>query len=325
MKIYVAMSGGVDSSVAAALLNEQGHDVTGVTMQLLDKASDESAKQAAAKVGIPHMTVDFRDRFKSCVVNKYIYTYETGTTPNPCVVCNDEVKFGALLDYALENGADKLATGHYARVQGMKLLKGIDPKKDQSYFLYRLTQNRLRHILLPLGEMTKGEVRAKARELGLPQADLEESQDVCFSVDMVSEPGEIIGTKGNVIGTHKGITGVTIGQRKGLGVAAAQPLYVLAIDAPRNRIIAGPREEGFKSTIEIEGVSWIQGSPPAADFTTEARIRYNSPDAQASVKITGGDTAKIDFHEPQFAPAPGQSVVFYDGDELLGGGIISKI
>jgi tRNA-uridine 2-sulfurtransferase len=354
MKIFVAMSGGVDSSVAAAHLKEQGHDVTGVTMRLMDVIPVESAQQAAETLGIPHLTIDLFDRFKSCVINRYKRTYATGQTPNPCVVCNSEIKFGALLDFALANGAERLATGHYARVieaEGaeeeteveveikpvsslspqsspppprFRLLKGLDSKKDQSYFLYRLRQEQLRHIQFPLGGMTKDQVRAKAVELHLPQASQEESQDVCFATELKSSPGEIVDKSGRVIGTHNGISGFTVGQRKGLGVAAAEPLYVLEIDGKTNRVIVGERGEGYKTTVEIADIAWIAGRPPNPEFQAKAKIRYNSPESPADIKIEDTNSGTIIFNEPQFALAPGQSLVIYDGEAVLGGGIISK-
>jgi tRNA-uridine 2-sulfurtransferase len=352
VKIFVAMSGGVDSTVAAALLKEQGHDVTGVTMRLLEVSPVESAEQAAETLGISHMTVDFFDRFKSCVIDRYKKSYGMGQTPNPCVVCNSEIKFGALLDFALANEADKLATGHYARISTVnskpktekreedskrtrftvhgsrlaqyKLLKGLDSKKDQSYFLYRLGQEQLRHILFPLGDMTKDQVRDKARALNLPQAEQEESQDVCFSTELKSSPGEIVDKSGRVIGMHSGISGFTVGQRKGLGIAAAEPLYVLEIDGKTNRVVVGERDEGYKTTVKIADMAWIAGRPPSPEFRAKAKIRYNSPESPADITIGDANSGNIIFNEPQFAPAPGQSLVIYDGEVVLGGGIISN-
>ena len=350
MKVFVAMSGGVDSSVAAALLKKQGHDATGVTMRLTDDMSVEAAAQTAKILAIPHEVIDFRERFKTTVIDAFAEAYKKGLTPNPCVICNFAIKFGALLDYALANGADKLATGHYARIASAQsekseiknkksetcfhLLKGLDVRKDQSYFIYRLNQEKLRHLLFPLGEKTKDEVRKIAGELGLPADERDESQDVCFIPDgdyqtYLEQPpglraakGPIVDLEGRVIGEHDGIHTVTVGQRKGLGIAAAEPLYVLKIDAANNRVVVASREAVFRDSVNVTKIFWTAGAPPAEEFNAGVKIRYNSTEAPVTVKVTGVESANIVFEGPQFAPAPGQSAVIYDGAEVLGGGVI---
>jgi tRNA-specific 2-thiouridylase len=364
------MSGGVDSAVSAALLRQQGHNVTGVTMNLTGNEHVDWAERAADILGIPLSVIDLRRRFKADVIDSFVHAYKRGLTPNPCVTCNFEIKFGALLEYAMSHGADMLATGHYARItgsgeiassaknslfamterrdkmterhdSGFKLLRGKDTAKDQSYFLYRLTQRQLSTVLFPLGEMNKTDIQQTARELGLPQADLAESQDACFIpggrcgpfIDEVSggsrEPGDIIDVDGAILGRHNGICAFTVGQRKGLklgGMAEdegdTQPLYVLSINPRTKSVTVGPRELGYKKLVQIEDLTWIKGAAPAKEFTCQVKIRYNSPMAQATA-INGIEAVSVLFDEPQFAPAPGQSLVFYDGDECLGGGVIS--
>ncbi len=344
------MSGGVDSAVAAVLLKKQGHNLTGVTMRLTDDTDVSEAEQAAASLHIPHEVVDMRTRFRAVVVDAFARSYRAGLTPNPCVVCNFEIKFGALLDYALSKGADKLATGHYARLGSSEeggesrktLLKGLDPKKDQSYFLYRLQQNQLQHLAFPLGELTKDAVQAMAVDLGLPQANREESQDICFipggdcgrfMAEVPggrAEPGEIVDEAGRVLGSHDGICAFTVGQRKGLGLGGSagsngdtEPLYVLAIEAKTRQVVVGPRDHGYRDEIDIANVSWVSGIAPAGTFNASAKIRYNTTAVPGTVKPSGSGLYTAAFATPVFAPAPGQSVVFYDGDEVLGGGIIS--
>jgi len=344
MKVFVAMSGGVDSSTTAALLKEQGHEVTGVTMLLHDAASDETAKTVARYLKIPHKTIDLKDLFKKEIITYFVDEYNNGRTPNPCVLCNKKIKFGMLLDYALENGADFLATGHYARIELTRLTthdsrftlkKGIDGTKDQSYFLWMLDQQQLVHILFPLGAYTKHRVREMARERGLPVADRPESQEICFVPDddyrallrksgkRFIEPGSIISPDGTEIGRHKGIIDYTVGQRKGLGIAAGHPLYVTAIDIQQNAVITGTDEDLYRSEIECDRSNIISGDQLAPESEVTARIRYNSPGSTAIIRPLKNGTILAGFKIPQRAVAPGQSIVFYDDDIVIGGAVIS--
>lgn len=355
MKIFVAMSGGVDSSVAAALLKEQGHDVSGVTMQLWPREEGDTgarsccgldaiddARRVAAKIGIPHYVVNMRDAFESSVIDNFISEYQSGRTPNPCVRCNQIIKFDILLKKVIGMGADKLATGHYARIikEGKKgireeyrLLKGLDPKKDQSYFLWTFTQKQLAGTLLPLGELTKEQVREKARAYGLPVAEKAESQEICFVPEdryrefltergVKDKPGPIVNASGAIIGTHSGITSYTVGQRKGLGIASEQPLYVIAIDIDENRLVVGPEAETYAESIVANHVNYVSGTAITNPTRVTAMIRYNAAEVPALVTPLGSDKVRVDFERPLRAAAPGQSVVFYNGDELIGGAIV---
>jgi len=363
-KVVVAMSGGVDSSVAAALLKEQGHDLIGVTMSLScsSKSSDRGccsfsaaadAKKVADQLGFPHYTLNFKDAFRQHVIDNFIEEYRNGRTPNPCIRCNQYVKFDLLLQKARELGAEFVATGHYARIknfqpptsnfktnpksqiQNYKLLKGIDKKKDQAYVLYRLNQESLAHIMFPLGERTKDEVRKIARELRLPVAEKEESQEICFIEDddygrflreMIPEAakqGPILDKQGNTVGTHGGIAFYTIGQRKGIGAYQGNPKYVIEIDRGNNSVIIGDQDDAFASELVAEQVSFISGKSPAQALDVSAKIRYNSPEAEAVLYPERENQVKVLFKKPQRAITPGQSVVFYQGEEVIGGGIIS--
>ncbi|MDD5382709.1 MAG: tRNA 2-thiouridine(34) synthase MnmA [Candidatus Margulisbacteria bacterium] len=346
-KVVVAMSGGVDSSVAAAILKEQGHDLIGITMNLacVENASDRSCCSLAAardaavvadKLGFPHYTLNLKDDFRRLVIENFIDEYRRGRTPNPCIRCNQLIKFDQLLKKAKELRADLIATGHYARIQKLRLLKGKDAKKDQSYVLYRLDQEQLAHVIFPLGEMTKSEVRGRARELKLPVADKEESQEICFveNDDYVSflkkeapelvKPGEIVDITGKIVGQHEGIAFYTIGQRKGVGAHRGEPKYVIRIDPEKNTVIIGDDPDTLKGELLAEGVTFISGNILQKPLAVTAKIRYNSPEAEAVVSPLAGDKVKVEFKQPQRAITPGQSVVFYQGEEVIGGGIISQ-
>ena len=347
------MSGGVDSSVTAALLREEGHDVIGMTMQLYpaDAATTDDknrcaitdAAQVCDFLGIQHVVVDVQDQFDRAVVDNFQQEYLSGRTPNPCVLCNENVKFGSFLTAARSYGVEKLATGHYVRIdydentQQYLLRQGIDRTKDQSYMLYRLDQEQLSFLMTPLGNYTKKEVRKRARTMKLPVAERPESQDLCFSdyrrhqvfmqeeVPVKAQPGIIRDTHGAVRGRHKGLVYYTIGQRRGLGIAAKRSLYVLRIDAGQNEIIVGYKEEVFHDGLHAGNVHFIAGSAPRDIFSCEAKIRYLHPQASAQVTMYTPDAAQVDFEKPQEAITPGQSVVFYKGDTVLGGGFITEV
>jgi len=347
-KVVVAMSGGVDSSVAAALLKEQGYAVTGVTLRLwaegevenrcCSSGAEEDARQVCHILGIPHYSLNFEREFKERVVNYFCEEYARGHTPNPCLPCNRYIRFGLLLKKALALGADYLATGHYARVRSKdgryRLLKGVDPRKDQSYFLYMLGQEQLRHILLPIGDYTKDKVRAMARERGLPVAEKAESQEICFipdndyrrflreHVNEAIRPGPIIDKGGEVIGRHQGIPFYTIGQRRGLGIAAREPLYVLEIDAARDALIVGTASELGRRELIARDVNFIAGEAPGAPLEVTAKIRHKAVEAEATVIPLGDNRVKVAFARLQRDITPGQAVVFYRGEVVVGGGIM---
>lgn len=350
VKVAVAMSGGVDSSVAAALLLEEGFDVVGVTMRLWrgegssESSAETSAMSTAARLGIQHVLIDLEEQFSQCVVDDFVREYARGRTPNPCVRCNAEIKFGALLDYARrELGVDKLATGHYARIERddgterWKLMRGVDRSKDQSYFLYRLTQAQLGSVLFPLGTWTKQQTRKAAEERGIEARMRPESQDVCFLPDEhygeflsrrspeLVRPGPIVDTSGRQLGTHRGIAFYTIGQRRGLGVAASERLYVVAIDADDNTVVLGVADELAKHDVIIDGLSAISGDKLTESIVVTAKIRYNAQDSKATLRPLGSGRAELAFEKAQNAVTPGQSAVFYAEDEVLGGGTIVGI
>ena len=350
MKIAVAMSGGVDSSVAAALLQEEGHEVIGVTMQLRPLSDEnngngldaiEDARKVAGKLDIPHHVIDLRDIFARTIIADFCREYSLGNTPNPCVLCNKYIKFGMLWEKVRELGAEFLATGHYARIEtdnsGKYLLKkGKDQRKDQSYFLCQLTQEQLSRTLFPLGNLTKVKVRQIASELKLPVAERPESQEMCFIPDndyakFLKEyaletvaPGPIVDRQGNVLGQHEGIAFYTIGQRKGLGISAAKPLYVTAIEPERNAVVVGTKEQTYSSELVADNLNWIAASMPEQSIKVKARVRYRHPEAEAIVSPLDETSVYVKFAEPQMAITPGQAVVFYDGDTVIGGGTIIR-
>ena len=340
-KIAVAMSGGVDSSVAAALLKEKGCDVIGVTMQLWPRNSSgercssisniEDAKNVAKQLGIKHHVLDLKEIFKHTIVDHFISEYDMGRTPNPCVRCNKRIKFDALLKKIRELGADYIATGHYARIEkvtGKYLLKkGIDAKKDQSYFLYSLDQEALSKTIFPLGDLTKQNVRILAKKFKLKVADKEESQEICFvegSIGELFQPkeGDIIDVGGKVIGKHKGYQLYTIGQRKGLGLSREKPAYVMKIDPKTNTITVGDRGDVYGDDLIAGELNWISVDRIDDPTKVKARIRYNSPESEAEILPLSQEKVRVMFNKPQFAITPGQSVVFYNGDTVVGGGII---
>ena len=344
--VAAALSGGEDSSVAALLLKEAGYKVIGIYMQLWDLAYSQQQEYQAEHIcqilNIPFLVADLHKEFEHYVVNYFCQEYERGQTPNPCIVCNQHIKFGFLLDKALSSGADYLATGHYARIEhsgdSYLLLKANDASKDQSYFLYTLNQEKLRHILFPVGSYTKARVKQIVKQAGIPVA-AKPSQDICFisqknyhafvSQYFSSKPGDVTDTQGKRLGHHRGIAFYTIGQRRGLGLASDRPLYVIKIEPESNRVILGDENELYSQKVIARDLRWIGGEAPPGPVAVTAKIRYKSKEAAATLFPTchceqGEAIAEICFSQPQRAIAPGQSIVFYRGDEVLGGGIISN-
>jgi len=351
MRIVVAMSGGVDSSVAAALLAEQGHDVIGISMQLYDQREGtdtfgsccslddlHDARRVAQALGIPHYIVNFERQFQDTVVANFVQQYAAGRTPLPCAHCNSDLKFATLLDRAVGFGAERVATGHYARVDQdahgrYRLLRGLDPAKDQSYFLFSLTQAQLAQAAFPVGDLDKPAVRAVARRLGLQVADKPDSQEICFVPDgdyaafvarrapEAATGGAIVNEQGDTLGHHGGIHRYTVGQRKGLGLAAPAPLYVLRLDAADRTVTVGPRAALERGTFTASGVNWI-GPPPTDWVPVSAQIRHRHAAASGRVRALEPDGAEMVFDVPQSAVTPGQAAVFYDGDCVVGGGWI---
>ncbi len=350
-RVVVAMSGGVDSSVAAALLAEEGFEAAGVAMRLPspdgEPAPDspccgvrgiEDARRVAAKIGIAFYALDFREEFRRAVIEDFVAAYAAGRTPNPCVRCNERLKFGRLLEKARAVGADHVATGHYARkdaADGRRLLRAGRGDDDQSYFLYALSQEQLGAAVFPVGDMTKDEVRRIARERALPVHDKPASQDLCFLPDgryreflrercpQAFRPGPIMHVSGRVLGEHEGIAGFTVGQRRGLGVAHSEPLYVVEVRPEENAVVVGEREHVMREEILVGGVNWI-AAPPEGALSALVRIRYNHPGGRAELTPAGDGRVRVRFAEPQQAPCPGQAAVFYDGDLVLGGGTIER-
>ncbi len=364
MRIVVAMSGGVDSSVAAALLADEGHDVIGLSMQLYDASLPRDgqtafgrcctlddlndARRVASAINIPHYILNFERQFNEQVVSNFVSEYTAGRTPLPCARCNSDLKFATLVERARGFGADEVATGHYARVEhdaasGRHLLKrGVDPAKDQSYFLFSLTQDQLSHARFPVGDRPKDAVREYARRLDLPVADKPDSQEICFIPDddyaaFVSKhapdadrQGSIVDETGRVLGHHAGIHRFTVGQRKGLGLSGAAkssggepraPLYVLSLRPADREVVVGPKSALERTTLTASGVNWI-AAEPQAPHRISAQIRHRHPAAPASVRAIADGRAEVVFDAPQIAVTPGQAVVFYDGDVVVGGGWI---
>ena len=332
------MSGGVDSSVAAALLKDKGFEVIGITMNMWKCSKDNDAKRVTDKLGIPHYVLDFRDIFKEKVIANFCEEYKQGRTPNPCIRCNKYIKFDALDKKAKELDANFMATGHYARIGragGRYVLKkGIDTKKDQSYFLYTLTQEQLKYTLMPLGDITKERVRKIAKEKNLHVVNSPESQEICFVPDnnygefvkkYIPEeikPGHIVNKEGKVIGEHRGIIFYTIGQRKGMGIADKNPLYVIAIDKKNNAIRAGKEEELYTNELIADNINFISIKKLKTPIKVEAKIRYLHQASPATVIPLDKGKVRVKFDSPQRAITPGQAVVFYKGEEVVGGGTI---
>ena len=351
MRIVVAMSGGVDSSVAAALLAGEGRDVVGLSMQLYDQRGDQAfgscctlddlrdAGRVADAIGIPHYILNFEKQFQETVVSNFVREYAAGRTPLPCAHCNSDLKFATLLDRARGLGAEHVATGHYARVGrsagGRWLLKrSADSAKDQSYFLFSLTQAQLARAVFPVGELNKADVRAQARRLGLNVADKPDSQEICFVRDgdyasfvatqapAVAREGAIVDRRGDVLGSHSGVHRFTVGQRKGLGLSSSVPLYVLKIEAESGRVTVGSRDALDETALTASGVNWVSINAPSGWVPVAARIRHRHRAAPARVRAIEDGRAECIFDEPQSAVTPGQAVVFYDGDVVVGGGWI---
>ena len=352
------MSGGVDSSVTAALLKQDGYQVIGATMQIWpsNDLADEAlkfggccgfdavseAKSVAHTIGIPHYVMNFRKEFAQKVITNFCREYGLGRTPNPCIRCNEHIKFDALLNRAKELGADFIATGHYSRIEHDEvndsyiLKKGVDHGKDQSYVLYMMSQNQLKHALMPLGIFTKEKVRQIARELGLSVADKAESQEICFIPDgnysrflkeympEMAKPGPILDREGNTLGEHRGILFYTIGQRKGLGISAEEPMYVVAIDRGRNAIIVGSKEDVYSDELIAADINWIAKQSPKQPLELKAKIRYRHREADAVITPLSKREVHVKFKQPQMAITPGQAIVFYHKDAVVGGGTIER-
>jgi tRNA-specific 2-thiouridylase len=341
-RVLVAMSGGVDSSVTAALLQKQGFIVEGATLKLTaGLCCDIGSAQAVCRhLGVPHRMIDAQAVFSQVVIQNFISEYRRGRTPNPCIRCNDLVKFQLLLEYARSNGFDYLATGHYARIERDQstprflLKKGIDVGKDQSYFLYRLTQEQTKHILFPLGELRKTEVRTLARELALPAAERPESQEICFVPDNnyrsflkehapeALRSGEIVMTDGKVVGKHDGIALFTVGQRRKLGVAAGERLYVVKVEQETNRVVLGKLRELETSEMIVSKANFITVDGLRGRMNVTVKIRYRSPFVPAKIEPLGSGTVRVAFENPVPGVCPGQAAVFYGGDVVVGGGVI---
>lgn len=341
-KIIIAMSGGVDSSVAAFLAKNKADEILGVTLSLLESKTEDfdDAKAVAKRLGFPHRVVDMKSEFEKEVISRFIDAYENTKTPNPCVICNKFIKFGLLGDYAKDNGYSYIATGHYAQIVKENdryiLKKGVDSSKDQSYVLYSLTQEQLKHTLFPLGGLSKAEVREIAIENGFVNARKKESQDICFVPDgdyagfierylgKIYPEGSFVDFDGNVLGTHKGLIRYTVGQRKGLGLALPKPMYVCSLSQADNSVILGDNADLFSKTLDAEDINLITTDKINDSIRVEAKVRYSQKAQKATVWQTGENSMHIEFDEPQRAITQGQAVVLYDGDTVVGGGTICQ-
>lgn len=358
-RVVVAMSGGVDSSVVAGLLKREGYDVIGITLQLYDHGAAiakkgaccagqdiHDARMVAERLGIPHYVLDYESRFRQAVIDEFAESYVNGETPIPCIRCNQRVKFRDLLETARDLDADCLATGHYVQRavddEGRaQLLRGADPRRDQSYFLYTTTQDQLDYLRFPLGGMEKPEVRKLAEDFGLIVADKPDSQDICFvpNGDYASvvtklrpeaaEPGDIVDVQGNVLGRHDGVIHFTVGQRKGIGIAASEPLYVVKLDAAARRVVVGPRDALARKTVLLRELNWLGDAPlPADGLDVTVKLRSAQPAVAARIFAAeaGQDQtmARLELYAAEYGVAPGQAGVVYDGDRLLGGGWIAR-
>ena len=350
-KVVVAMSGGVDSSVAAALLKEQGYDVIGMMLRLWSEPGKEDsnrcctpdsmgqARRVAAKLNIPFYVIDAKEIFHKTVVQYFLDGYARGETPNPCLICNRQIRWTFLLDHALTLGADFMATGHYVRIRkvedGYQLLRAVDKSKDQSYVLHILNQEKLATALFPIGDYPKTEIRAIAERFGLPTAARKDSQDLCFlagedyrsflqrNAANTLKPGDIVRRDGTPMGEHTGLANYTIGQRKGLGVASPVPLYVLGKDAVTNTLIVGAQEELGSQELTARDVNWLSGEAPHEAFRADVKIRYTAKEAEAWITPMEDNRVQVQFDLPQRDITAGQAAVFFQGDVMIGGGIIS--
>ncbi len=355
-RVVVAMSGGVDSSVTAWLLKEEGYEVLGATMcigvseggeggagRCCGLSDIEDARRVALQLGISFYVFNLREEFEREVIQYFCEEYRKGRTPNPCILCNEKIKFGSFLKRARECNIDLISTGHYARLeldergQQYLLKRGVDRRKDQSYVLFSLTQEQLQHTLFPLGIYRKEEVRSKALQLGLSVHDKPESQEVCFIQDSSYhsflserlkesiESGPILDKDGNVLGRHKGIPFYTIGQRRGLRLSKGKPLYVTGIDKEKNALRVGGEEEVFRDTFIVDSIHWIKKQKMIPSLSAQVKIRYNHPGSEATLSQKGEDKIEVTFKSPQKAITPGQAAVFYEGDTVLGGGWIKEV
>ena len=339
MKVMMALSGGVDSSVAAGILKNAGHTVCGATLHLAGTPQHD-AQMAADALGIPFYEFFEQEAFEKKVIAAFEESYKRGETPNPCIICNRLIKFGLLLDLARKLGQDYLATGHYAKLKhdaatGRTLLmRAKDPAKDQTYMLYLLTQDQLTHAMFPLGDLTKKEIREMAKDMQLPSANKPDSQDICFVPDgdyaaflekrsgTAYPKGNFVNEAGEVLGQHQGIIRYTIGQRKGLGIALGQPAFVLSKNAKTNQVILGTEEKLFSRRVFADRLNWIACEKPSGGMEVTAKTRYSHKESKATLHLLDNDLVLAEFAEPQRAPAPGQAMVFYDGDVVVGGGTI---
>jgi tRNA-specific 2-thiouridylase len=355
-KVMIGMSGGVDSSVAAALLKKEGYDVTGVTLKIWPEQSCgiqpeggccslsavEDARRVAFKLGIPYYVLNFQNIFKDNVIDYFVDQYIKGRTPNPCIACNKFVKFGSMLDKAVSMGIDRIATGHYARIgkdseSGRYLLKkSVTDLKDQTYALYNMTQYQLERTLMPIGGYDKNTIRDMARDMGFHIADKPDSQEICFVPDnnygsfiesrmnTPVKPGKFVDTKGNELGEHKGIVYYTVGQRKGLGKSFGKPMYVVRLDVENNMVVLGEAGEEYSKGLIASELNWIAFEKPADSMAVKAKVRYSAKEEKAFITLLDEKRIRVDFDKPHRAVTPGQSVVFYSEDIVLGGGIIDE-